>query len=358
MEAVKAAVFISRGKMEIQTFPKPQLKREEMLVKIEMCGICGSDLHIFRGDWGEPYPLIPGHEFVGTLAEIGEAAGEKHGVSVGDRVSVEMILPCWQCDYCRSGLYNLCEQDRIEGRQYGCNISSARVPHLYGGWSEYLFVPKDAIVHRIPAHVPLMRAVLIEPLAVAVRAVNLTPPQLGDSAVIVGAGPIGLLTVVAAKAAGAGPVILIGTREERLTLGQQLGADYIIDYREEDARQKLSQFTGGKGADIVFETAGTVSAQKEALSYARIAGKVNFIGLTGNKTVPINTDAEMTFKELSLHTSFLSAGAYQGAIKIIASGRYPIEKMITHEFKLDQTERALHTAADRDTQAIKVVIVP
>lgn len=357
MRSVKAAVITKRSNIQLQTFPTPKLKRNELLVRVEMCGICASDIHIFNGDWGEPYPLIPGHEFIGVVEDAGENALTYHGVDIGDRVAVEMIIPCWNCHFCRSGLYNLCEMDRLEGRQYGCNISCERTPHLYGGWAEFLYVPEQARVHRIPEHVPLKRAVLTEPLAVAVRAVNLTPPNIGDDVVVVGAGPIGLMTVVAAKAAGAN-VILVGSREERLTLGKQLGADEVIDYRKENVFERIAQLTGDFGARLVFETAGTVDAQRESLQYASVGGTVNYIGLTGNKPVSIQTDKQMTFKELNLQTSFLSAWAYEGAISIIASGKYPIEKMITHEFSLDEVERAIDYSLHRTDHAIKVVLVP
>ncbi len=358
MPQVKAAVIERKEKISLQMFPRPKIEEDDLLLKVEMCGICGSDLHIFKGDFGEPYPLIPGHEFVGTVAELGPIAASKHGVKVGDKVAVEMILPCWECSWCRAGLYNLCQKDREEGRQYGCNVSSTRKPYLYGGWSEYLYVPSNAIVHRIPEHVPWESAVLTEPLAVSVRAVNLTPPKLGDNVLVVGAGPIGLLTIVAAKAAGAYPVILIGSRKERLDLGETLGADFTIDFRNEDAHSKLMEITNGKGADIVFETAGTAEAQKNSLDYACFGGTVNFIGLTGGKQVQLQTDFQMTFKELNVRSSFLSAWSYQGAINMIADGNFPVEKIITHTFPLNEVETAMAYFAERRENAIKVVLVP
>ncbi len=357
VNVVKAAVITEKLNIEMKAFPMPVLKDEDLLIKIEMCGVCGSDLHIYSGDWGEPYPLIPGHEFIGTVEVAGKNALSYHNVNIGDRVAVEMILPCGECHFCQSGLYNLCEMDSIEGRQYGCNISADRTPSLYGGWAEYLYVPKHARIHVIPDHVPLRRAVLTEPLAVAVRAVNLTSPKLGDYAVVVGAGPIGLMTVVAAKAAGA-TVILVGSREERLSLGKELGADAVIDYRHEPVKERVNELTAGIGAHIVFETAGTPMAQKESLDYARPGGVVNYIGLTGDQPVSVETDTQMTFKELRIQTSFLSAWAYEGAIRIIASGHYPIEKIITHEFPLEEAEKAISYSANRTEQAIKVVLVP
>jgi alcohol dehydrogenase len=358
MTKVKAAVISEKSKIELRAFPYPDLNENDLLVKVEMCGVCGSDLHIFSGDWGEPYPLIPGHEFVGKIESLGSNAAQHHNIKIGDRVAVEMILPCGTCRLCRSGMYNLCIEDQKEGRQYGCNISCERTPHLFGGWSEYLYVPKNAIVHRIPDHVPLRRAVLTEPLAVAVRAVNLTQPKLGDNVVVVGAGPIGLMTVVAAKAAGAYPVILIGTREERLLLGKTFGADCVIDYRNENALERLLELTEGAGGNIVFETAGTPQAQKESLDYSCAGGTVNYVGLTGNKSVSIETDKQMTFKELKVQTSFLSAWSYEGAINIISSGKFEIEKMITHEFILEDVEKAIRFSSNRGENAIKVVIVP
>ncbi|RQW74830.1 hypothetical protein EBB45_09525 [Lysinibacillus composti] len=356
MSKAKVAVITDKLKIEMKALPIPEIGDKDLLVKVEMCGVCGSDLHIYQGDWGEPYPLIPGHEFIGRVEALGSNASLIHNVNLGDRVAVEMILPCGECYSCRSGLYNLCEKDRDEGRQYGCNISSNREGTLFGGWSEYLYVPKNALVHRIPEHVPLKRAVLTEPLAVAVRAVNNTKPNLGDSIVIVGAGPIGLLTVVAAKSAGAYPIILVGSREERLSLGKEFGADYVIDYRSENVLEGVLSITQGRGANIVFETAGTPKAQRDSMDYARVGGKVNFVGLTGNKTVQIETDLQMTFKELKVYTSFLSAWSYQGAINIIANGQFPIEKMITHEFSLDEVELALSYSANRTENAIKVAI--
>lgn len=356
MSRARAAVITEKLKIEMKALPIPEIGDKDLLVKIEMCGVCGSDLHIYQGDWGEPYPLIPGHEFIGRVEALGENAAQFHNVKLGDRVAVEMILPCGECTPCKTGLYNLCEKDRDEGRQYGCNISSDREGTFYGGWSEYLYVPQNAIVHRIPEHVPLKRAVLTEPLAVAVRAVNNTKPNLGDSVVVVGGGPIGLLTIVAAKAAGADPIILVGSREERLSLGIEFGADYVIDYRRENVLERIMSITEGRGANIVFETAGTPKSQRDSMDYAQVGGFVNFVGLTGNKPVQIETDLQMTFKELKVYTSFLSAWSYQGAINIISKGQFPIEKMITHEFSLEEVEKALSYSANRTDNAIKVAI--
>ncbi|MCL5025583.1 MAG: alcohol dehydrogenase catalytic domain-containing protein [Chloroflexi bacterium] len=356
--AVRAVVATRPGHLEMQRFPRPALGAGDMLLRVELCGICGSDVHLYHGHWGNPFPVILGHEYIGSVAEIGEEAARRHGVAEGHRVAVEMISPCHHCFWCRRGLYNLCEEDLLEGRQFGCNIPCTRPPHLWGGWAEYLYVPAESLVHRLPDGLPWEAWVLTEPLAVAVRAVNLTPVNIGDTAVVVGSGPIGLLTMVAARAAGAGRIILVGTRAKRLALGRELGADQCIDFREEDALARVRALTQGRGADLVFETAGTIDSQVEASAYARRGGTLTFIGLTGNKPVTFYTDQQLVQREIRLQTSFLSAWAYQGAISIIASRRFPLEKLVTHRFPLERAEEGLSLSENGKDEAIKVVLAP
>lgn len=357
-ETLEAAVAVEAGKMEIRRFPKPAIGPRDLLMRVELCGICGSDQHLFTGDWGTPFPLILGHEFVGTVAEVGDEASARHGVSMGDHITVEMAVPCHECYWCQRGYYNLCEKDLNDGWQYGCNIPIARAPSLWGGYAEYLYVPHSALVHRIASRVPWRAAVLVEPLAVAVRAINLTRITLGDSVVVVGPGTIGLAAVMAAKTAGTGQVILVGTRDSRLELGRTLGADAVINTREEDPVARVKALTGGRGADAVFETAGTATAQQECFNYARRGGVVTIVGLTGDKVVPLNTDRQLAFKEIRLQASFLSAWGYQGAISIIESGRFPLEKLVTQVFPLPAAKEALDFARCNKDECIKAVLAP
>ncbi len=355
---VRAAVATRPGHIEMQRFPRPALGAGDMLLKVEMCGVCGSDVHLYHGDWGNPFPVILGHEYIGTVAEIGEEAAQQHGVQEGDRVAVEMIWPCGQCFWCRRGLYNLCALDLTEGRQFGCNIPSDRPPHLWGGWAEYMYVPAGSLVHRLPDGPSWEELALTEPLAVAVRAVNLTPVAIGDTAVVVGSGPIGLMTVVAARAAGAGRLVLVGTREKRLAAGRELGADECIDFRQADAKARILALTEGRGADLVFETAGTADAQQQALTYVRRAGMATFVGLTGNRPVTFHPDGQLVQREVRLQTSILSAWAYQGAIRIIASGRFPLARAVSHRFPLERAEEALRFTITNKDEAIKVLLAP
>ena len=358
---VLAAVVPVVKQMELQEFDWPEVGPRDMMVQVLACGICGSDAHHFWEDaWHTRFPIIPGHEFVCKVAEAGEAAVAHHGVQVGDIVAVELNIPCWECYWCKQGLYNLCIQDTLEGREYGCNMPTTRPPGLWGGYAEYLYVPYEAIVHKYSPDVNVMAAIFTEPLAVAVRAVNLAARrQLGDTAVIVGGGTIGIMQGIAAKAGGFDPIILLGTRDKRLDLALEIGAaDVVVNVLEQAPLEVVNNLTNGLGADVVFETAGSVSAQQQCFGFARKGGTVVLVGLTGNKTVPINTDASIGSKELTVQASFLNAGAYPGAMSIIESKRFPIEQLATHQFPLRDAFEAMRVARDEHDVALKVVLVP
>ncbi len=275
-------------------------------------------------------------------------------------MAAELVIPCWECYWCKRGLTNLCIQDTLEGREYGCNIPTTRPPGLWGGYATHLFVPYEAIVHRIPEQAPLLAAVFAEPLAVAVRAVNLAyKRQLGDAAVIVGGGTIGLMQGVAAKVAGFEPVILLGTRDYRLNLAREIGAaDVVVNIHTQDPLEIVNGLTHDMGADVVFETAGSVSAQQTCFEYARKAGTVVLVGLTGNKTIPINTDRDIAAKELTVQASFLNAGSYAAAIQIIGSRRFPLEKVVSRTFPLQDAFEAMRFAREEHDAGIKTVLIP
>ncbi len=360
-QKVRAAVVPEVKKMEIWEFDWPEVGPRDMLVRVKVCGICGSDAHHFWEDaWHTRFPIIPGHEFVCQVAEVGEEAAAHHGVKVGDIVAVELVIPCWECHWCKQGLYNLCIQDGLEGREYGCNIPTTRPPGLWGGYAEYLYVPYNAIVHKYSGDVNLLAAAFTEPLSVAVRAVNLARGRLlADAAVIVGAGTIGLMQGVAAKVAGFDPVILLGTRDRRLEMALELGcADVVVNIRKEDPLKVVNSLTNGLGAGVVFETAGSISAQQTCFDYCRKAGIVVLVGLTGARMVPINTDLSIAFKELTVQPSFLNAGGYEGAMKIIQSGRFALEKLVSRTFALEDAFEAMRVAREEHDSALKVVLTP
>lgn len=359
---VLAAVAVAPGQIELREFSWPELGPRDMMVQILACGICGSDVHTFWEDaYNAPFPLILGHEFVCRVAEVGIEAAMHHNVQVGDVVTPELVIPCRQCEWCKRGLVNLCAQDAIEGREFGCNIPVNRSPGLWGGFAEYMYVPYDAIVHTHPPGVNVMAAMFTEPMAVTAKAVDMVKRRpLGDSAVIVGAGCIGLLQGIAAKVAGFDPVILLGTRDQRLSLAMEVGcADVVVNVRTENALEAVTDLTDGLGADVVFETAGSIEAQRQCFDYCRKAGTVVLVGLTGKKKVPIDIDSSVVFKELTVQASFLGCpDGYEGAIDIIKSGRFPIEKMATHTFPLKSTSEAMRFSREEHDRVLKAVLTP
>jgi len=361
---VKAAVLTGRRKIETREFDKPKLKPRDLLMRVKYCGVCGSDIHIWDGHWNPPYPLILGHEFIGEVAEAGDEALKWRRLEEGDQIAVEMILPCRSCEWCLRGYYNLCRQDYRPltseyGAQYGCNISTTRPPALWGGYAQHLYVPENAIVHRYEKRVEWTLGALTEPLAVCIRAVERSRIGMGDSAAVVGPGTIGLLTVVAAKAAGAEPVILAGTRDVRLKIGKELGADCILNIGEvEDPVKEVMELTDGVGVDVVFETAGTPRSQRDSFKMARRGGTVVLVGLTGDRELTITPDADVVSKELNVKGSFLSAHAYGDAVKLIGSRRFALDKIVTHRFPLEDVEKAFRIVVNRENGVIKAVLDP
>ena len=364
-DKVDAAVLTAARRIEIREFEKPELGPKDLLMKVRYCGVCGSDLHLWEGHWNPPYPMVLGHEFIGEVADAGGEALERRQLREGDQIAVEMIIPCHRCEWCRRGYYNLCVSDDRStspesGAQYGCNIPITRPPTaLWGGYSQYLYVPENAIVHRLEKRVGWEEGALVEPLAVSVRAVKRGAVRAQESVVVVGPGTIGLLAVVAAKAAGAGPIILTGTRDSRLMVGEALGADGTVNITKvREPVEEVKRLVGGPGADVVFETAGTPSAQAQSLKMARRGGRVVMVGLTGGENLTINPDAELLTGELDVRASFLSAHAYQDAIEIIRSGRFELEKVITHVHPLREVRKAFKRVMNREGGVIKALLDP
>ncbi|WP_193080246.1 zinc-dependent alcohol dehydrogenase [Brevibacterium aurantiacum] len=360
MITVSAYEIPEPGRMHLVQRSFPELAPEDLLVRVHRVGVCATDLHLLDGDLGVAYPLIPGHEFVGEIAAIGSAAARRRGLRDGDRVAVEMLLPCHNCDQCRRGRYNLCELDdrsvAAAGRQYGINIPAHTPPGLWGGYSEYVFAPQEALVHWIPDNLSWDRASLVEPLAVAFRAVDRAGVGPGDSVVVIGPGPIGLLTVAAARARGAGTAVITGTRQSRLDVAVRMGADASINVRSVDAFAAVKELLP-KGADVVIETAGQASAQEESVHFVRRGGVVVLAGACGSR-VPItfHQDEDILLNEIDIRGSFLSAGGFEPAIELLSSSELHFEELITHHYGFADVPLALSHVRDREQGVLKAVI--
>jgi alcohol dehydrogenase len=359
----RQVVFPAADAIDIRHSPLPCPGPDDVLVRVKLVGICATDLHLLAGHIGDPFPLVPGHEFVGEVAALGPVAAARRNLTVGDRVAVEMLLPCRDCARCRDGRYNLCDADDMSrglarGRQYGVNIPATVEPGLWGGYAEYLHVPAEAIVHRLPSDMAWETAVLVEPLAVAYRTIARAKLQPGETVAVIGPGPVGLLAAAAARASGAGRVIMVGTRSSRLELACRFGADVAVNSRDTNPLAAVSEALGAL-ADVVIETAGVPAAQEQAVRLARRGGRVVLAGACGaNVPVTFRQDEELLLKEVDLLPSFLSAGGFEPAIALLARGGFPFAELVTHRFGLDEVDQAYRVVADRRENVVKAVIDP
>jgi len=357
-EHVRAAVQTGPGAFELRTFPRPQIGPDNGLLRIEACGVCGSDVETYRGHLGRPemYPLIPGHEPLGVIEEVGERAAERWGVEPGDRVALEILIPCRMCDHCLTGRYMSCPN------RFGAHgvTPLSKEPSLWGGFSEYIYLHPNAILHKMRGDIAPELAVMFNPLGAGVRwAGDLGGTKLGDIVLILGPGQRGLTSVIAARAAGAGTIIVTGLErdEHKLALAREFGADHTINVDEEDVVERVTEITGGALADIVLElTPMATQPISDAIEAVRHGGTIVLAGLKGNRPVELVTD-RLINKGVTVKGAFsVNADAYLEAIRIIESGRFPLERMHSGKFELADTEAAIQALADGE--AVHVCVCP
>lgn len=310
-------------------------------------GICGSDLHYFRhartGDFVVASPLVLGHEIAGTVVEI---AGDAGGLSVGGRVAVNPSRWCGACRHCREGRPNLCDNIYFMG-------SASKTPHMQGGFST-LFDAIRAQCVPIPDHVPFAAAALAEPLAVCLHAVRRAGPLEGRRAAVVGAGPIGLLTMLSAKLAGAAAVEVVDIAAAPLAFATRLGADAVHDVSAND--ESLRQAAAGRGFDAIFEVSGAAAGLASAIRTVRRGGVVVQVGNLPGGELPVPANAVMA-REIDLRGSFRFGEEFAEAVGLIAAGRIDVTALITAERRLPDAVQAFELALDR-SRSVKVVLAP
>jgi threonine dehydrogenase-like Zn-dependent dehydrogenase len=347
----RAVVQTAPRRLEMHELPVPAIDGDSGLLRVEACGICGSDAEQYAGLLPIRFPVIPGHEPVGVIDAIGDRAARRWGVDVGDRVVVEVLIPCGHCAACRSGRYQGC---RGRGGMFGHGyVPLERPPGLWGAWADYMYLDPFSIVHKVRPDVPLGTIALFNPLGAGFRwAVDIPSTGPGDTVLVLGPGQRGLACVVAARAAGADTVIVTGTTRDapKLALARELGADHTIDVEVEDARARVRALTGGRGADVVVEVAAAALAPvAEALHYAAVGGRIVLAGVKGFAAVPEFLSDLVVVKELTVSGAFgVTSPAYRAAIRLLESGRLPLERMHTHDFPLEEAERAIRTLAGEE----------
>ena len=360
----RAAVKIGVEQTEIRDFALPELGEDDGLLRVEASGVGGSDPEMYRKP--DAAPCIMGHENVGTVVALGRSAARRWGLRPGDRIALHEYLPCWHCHWCRQGDFRLCMdadffnvEDRFNTLRYGtCNATIA--PHLWGGFAEYMYLAPNAVIHRIGADMDARQATMAVPLGNGVQwAVLDGGAGLGKTVLVFGPGQQGLSCALAAKAAGALTVIIAGqTRDRaRLDLALRLGADKAVDVQQEDLARVVMAATGGAGVDVVVDTTGdpdgVIAQQAIALS-----AKGAWLSLNGlGASVPINEIKKryLTVRAPRGH----SYRAVQIALDLIASNKWPIAEMCSHDFGLDGVHDAILATAGRGAQnAIHVTVSP
>jgi len=357
----------------MKEFEIPKVAEDCVLVKIEACGICGSDKHAILGHRvGTPFPFIPGHEFIGTVVEVGSKANESLAIfggalGAGDRVSVDPnSKSCGYCYYCLRMPHRptLCSNRTVYGF-----MSTDKAPSIWGGWSEYIYLYSKTNVFKIPKDMPMKRAVLIEPLAAALRGVEraYSPGEpfmshgygVGRSAMVIGVGPIGHLAIAALRHSGAGLIIAQDLFSSRLDMAEKMGADILVDGRLplEERLKQVREVTDGVGPDVVIETAGVPVAFREAVEFARRGGKVVEMGNAADSGTTDIKPFIICNKDLDIHGSWGYPGLiFRDAISLLERTSLPVEEVVTHMLPFEELPEGLKLAGSEG--AGKVAIVP
>ncbi|WP_308783945.1 NAD(P)-dependent alcohol dehydrogenase [uncultured Blautia sp.] len=341
---MKTAVMLGIGKMGFEERDIPQPKDNEVLVQLEYVGICGSDLHYYEtgaiGDYVVKPPFVLGHEPGGTVVEVGKNV--KH-LKAGDRVALEPGRTCGHCEFCKEGKYNLCP-----------DVVFFATPPVDGVFQEYVAHEAD-LCFKLPDNVSTLEGALIEPLAVGFHAAIQGDAHLGQKAVVMGAGCIGLVSMMALKARGVSEVYVVDIMEKRLEKALELGAAGVINGAKEDVVQKVNEITNGRGMDLVIETAGTEITTRQAIQIARKGSNIVLVGYskTGEMTLPMSLvlDKELTFK-----TVFRYRHIYPMAIEAVAAGKVDLKGIVTDIFTLDEAQKAMDYSVNNKADIVKAVI--
>jgi L-iditol 2-dehydrogenase len=343
---MKALVLSAYNHLELADVPSPVAGPDEVLVRVEACGICGSDVHGYDGSSGRRIPpIVMGHEAAGVVASVGATV---RGITPGDRVTFDSTVYCGVCDYCLRGEVNLCDKRQVVG------VSCADYKRE-GAFAEYVRVPKH-IVYKLPESLSFAEAAMLEAVSVALHAVRISALRAGERALVVGAGMIGLLTLQAAKAAGCSQVIIADVDATRLDLARKVGADIVVHASGAELLSQVLARTDGRGVDVVFEAVGRNDTVAVAIDAVRKGGTVTLIGnITAEVTLPLQ---KVVTREIRLQGSAASAGEYPRAMELMTSGVIQVQPLITAVAPLADGPQWFARLHAREPNLIKVVLTP
>lgn len=361
MRTARAMVQYGPRDLRMSELPIPQIGDDDALLRVEACGLCGTDVEQYEGLVSH-YPIIPGHEIVGTIAEIGGNAADRWGVGIGDRVAVEPVLPCHRCPSCLRGAKQCDRYPGDQYRAYGYRSTSV-APGLWGGYADHLSLHPDAILHRVPDGIDPGLAVLFNPLANAIEWTIETPqPQLGDTVVVLGPGQRGLASVIALRARGIRNIVVSGLTADshKLKLAEQLGA-VPVDVERQNLADVVREVSGSVMASVVVDTTPRATEPlAEALDLVRTGGTIVVAGLKGRPLVGFNPDV-LLYKDVTIRPgSAASHHVYGQALEMLATELERVRLLRTHSFALEDAAEALEMMAGlgRSEPWISMVLRP
>ncbi|WP_294605263.1 NAD(P)-dependent alcohol dehydrogenase [uncultured Bacteroides sp.] len=343
-DTMKVAVMLGIGRMGFEERPIPKVKPNEILVKLDYVGVCGSDIHYYEtgriGNYIVQPPFMLGHESGGTVVKVGQNV--KH-LKIGDKVALEPGKTCGHCRFCREGKYNLCS-----------DVVFFATPPVDGVFAEYVAHEAD-LCFKLPENVDTLEGALIEPLAVGFHAANQGEAHAGQTAVVFGAGCIGLVSLMALKAEGVNTVYVVDIMEKRLEKALEIGATAVINSSKVNPIEEINRLTAGEGVNLVIETAGMEITTRQAISVAQKGSNIVLVGYskTGEMVLPISLaiDKELTFKSV-----FRYRHIYPMAIEAVASGKIDLKSIVTNIFDFDDIQNAMDMSISDKSNIVKSVI--
>ncbi len=343
---MKAMILSEYKKLDVIEMPRPEVGPKDILIAVQACGICGSDIHGYDGSTGRRIPpLVMGHEASGIVEEVGLQVTQ---YTVGDRLTFDSTISCGDCFYCRRGEINLCDNRKVLGVSCG-------EYRQHGAFAQFVLVPEN-ICYRLPESFPFEHAAMIEAVSIAVHATNRTPLTLGDSAVVVGSGMIGLLVVQALKVAGCSTIIAVDLDVEKLKLAKELGATHSLKGDAVDVPAEVQKLTNGRGASVAIEVVGASATIQTAIDSVRKGGHVTLVGnLSPKVEIPLQ---KVVSRELTLYGSCASRGEYPECIDLMNSGAIQVEPLISLKAPLADGPELFKKLYSGKSGLMKVILQP
>ncbi len=343
---MKALMLEGYGNFEIAQIPKPELSNNDLLVRVKSCAICGSDVHGYDGSSGRRIPpIVMGHEAAGVIEAVGDDVVR---FKVGDRVTFDSTVYCGECDFCRAGQVNLCDNRMVVG--VSCDDY-----RRHGAFAEYVSVP-ERILYTLPDSLSFDSAALIEAVSVAIHAVARVGAKKGDSAVVVGAGMIGLLIVQVLRHKGCSPIIAVDIDDSRLELARKFGADVVLNASNTNVPDQVIELTNGHGANIALEAVGATQTINTAIESVRKGASICLIGNI-SLTVDLPLQSVVT-RELTIFGTCASQGEYPECIELMSSGIIDVEPLISARAPLEEGQSWFDRLHAREPGLMKVVLNP